>query len=280
MEPYPGYTFMPTSAGFKELLDAVRGPTGAATLVVTGAGVSLASGIPTFRGTDPGAVWANDIMEKGTRAFFQKKPHESWLWSLKRFERARGASPNEAHLALAEWERWQQRQGREFLLVTQNVDTLHEQAGSRALVKVHGSLDQARCTRQGCAHGPPRGTLPMAAVDFGPLHASPSPKSVPRCPLCRSKLRPHVLWFDELYTEHVTYQFEQVLQRARRSSLVVFVGTSFSVGITAWVTELGLKHGAQLFSVDPAGLQPSPRVQVVAERAELLLPQLVASLPR
>ncbi|HEX8439844.1 SIR2 family NAD-dependent protein deacylase [Archangium sp.] len=271
---------MQTAAGFQEFLDAVSGPVGETTLVITGAGVSLASGIPTFRGTDPGAVWANDVTEKGTHAFFKKEPHESWLWYLKRFERARGARPNEAHLALADWERWQQQQGREFLLVTQNVDTLHEQAGSRALVKVHGSLDQARCTRRGCAHGPPRGTLPMAAVDFGPLHADPSPESVPRCPLCRSKLRPHVLWFDELYTEHETYQFDLVRQRAKRSGLVVFIGTSFSVGITALATELGLKHGAQVFSIDPAGHQPAPRVQVVAERAEELLPRIVASLPR
>ncbi|PTL79740.1 Sir2 family NAD-dependent protein deacetylase [Vitiosangium sp. GDMCC 1.1324] len=269
---------MSESTGFEEFVAAVRGPVGEATLVVTGAGVSLASGLPTFRGTDPGAVWANDVVEKGTRAFFQREPHESWLWYLKRFELAHDARPNEAHLALADWERWQERQGRGFLLVTQNVDTLHEQAGSRALVKVHGSLDRARCTRRGCANGPPRGTLPMAEVDFGPLHADPSPETVPRCPLCRSKLRPHVLWFDEYYSEHEGYQIERVLEGARRSSLVVFIGTSFSVGVTERVTALALKRGAKVFSIDPAGTRPAPRIDVVAERAEVLLPRVVGSL--
>ncbi|MFP2904831.1 SIR2 family NAD-dependent protein deacylase [Pyxidicoccus sp. 3LFB2] len=269
---------MSTATNFEEFLAAVQGPAGAATLVVTGAGVSLASGIPTFRGADPGAVWANDVTEKGTRAYFKSAPDESWRWYLQRFERARGAKPNPAHLALSGWEQWQQRHGREFLLVTQNVDTLHEQAGSRALVKVHGSLDQARCTRWKCKHGAPWGTLPMAEVDFGPLHADPSPASVPRCPVCRSKLRPHVLWFDELYSEHESYQFEHVLLTAERARLVVFIGTSFSVGVTDHVTGLGLKHGAQVFSIDPSGVSPVPGVRVVAERAEVLLPRVVAAL--
>ncbi|WP_163993539.1 SIR2 family NAD-dependent protein deacylase [Pyxidicoccus caerfyrddinensis] len=263
---------------FKEFLAAVRGPAGEATLVVTGAGVSLASGIPTFRGSDPGAVWANDVTEKGTRAYFKLSPHASWLWYLKRFELARGAKPNAAHQALVAWEAWQQRQGRDFLLVTQNVDTLHEQAGSRALVKVHGSLDQARCTQLCCKHGPPSGTFPMAEVDFGPLHADPSPKTVPRCPECRSKLRPHVLWFDEFYTEHESYQFDHVLLSAKRARLVVFIGTSFSVGVTERVSELGLKNGAQVISIDPSGVSPHPRIHVVAERAEVLLPRVVEAL--
>jgi len=266
------------TADFEALLAAMRGAPGETTLVVTGAGVSLASGIPTFRGADPGAVWANDVLEKGTRAYFQQEPDASWLWYLKRFERARGAKPNAAHRALVDWEQWQQRQERGFLLVTQNVDTLHEQAGSRALVKVHGSLDQARCTRWTCKHGPPRGTFPMAEVDFGPLYADPGPETVPHCPLCWSKLRPHVLWFDEMYTEHEAYQFEHVKLTAKRARLVVFIGTSFSVGITALVTETGLKNGARLFSIDPSGANAVPGIRVVAERAEEALPRLVAAL--
>jgi NAD-dependent SIR2 family protein deacetylase len=263
---------------FDAFLAAVRGPAGEATLVVTGAGVSLASGIPTFRGADPGAVWANDVTEKGTRAYFKQVPHESWRWYLQRFELARGAKPNDAHRALVQWEAWQQRQGREFLLVTQNVDTLHEQAGSRALVKVHGSLDQARCTRWHCKHGPPWGTFPMAEVDFGPLHANPDPDTVPRCPECTSKLRPHVLWFDELYTEHESYQFEHVLLSAKRARLIVFIGTSFSVGITDRITALGLRSGAQVISIDPSGMSPNSRIQVIADRAEVLLPRVMDAL--
>lgn len=269
---------MTATAGFEELLAAARGPEGKTTLVVTGAGVSLASGIPTFRGSDPGAVWANDVMEKGTRAFFKKAPHESWLWYLARFERARDAKPNPAHRALAEWEQWQKRQGRDFLLVTQNVDTLHEQAGSHALVKVHGSADQVRCTRHSCKRGPPWGTIPLAEVDLAPLRADPGPETVPRCPECTSKLRPHVLWFDEMYTEHESYQFDHVLLQAKRARLVVFIGTSFSVGITDLISEKGQRNGARLFSIDPSGTPPAAGIRVVAERAEELLPRLVAAL--
>ncbi|MCY1076302.1 SIR2 family NAD-dependent protein deacylase [Archangium lansingense] len=264
--------------GFEALLAVASDTATEATLVVTGAGVSLASGIPTFRGTDPGAVWANEVMSKGTYSFFKQAPHESWRMYLQRFEVARGAKPNAAHFALEEWERLLERQGRTFLLVTQNVDSLHEQAGSRALVKVHGSLDQARCIQRGCVYGPPRGTLPLAEVDFGPFHASPSPETVPRCPRCRCRLRPHILWFDELYTEHESYDIERVLQRASRSQLVVFVGTSFSVGVTARVSTLALKRGARVFSIDPSGLRPARGIEVVAERAEVLLPRLVSAL--
>jgi hypothetical protein len=75
-------------------------------LVVTGAGISLASGIPTFRGTDPGAVWKTDILEMATDHFFQREPVESWRWYGSRFDRVVQALPNPAHHALAELERW------------------------------------------------------------------------------------------------------------------------------------------------------------------------------
>jgi NAD-dependent SIR2 family protein deacetylase len=264
--------------GFERLLAVAGDPATQTTLVVTGAGISLASGIPTFRGTDPGAVWANEVTEKGTYSFFERAPHESWQMYLKRFEVARAAKPNAGHLALREWEQWLEHQGREFLLVTQNVDSLHEQAGSRALVKVHGSLNQARCIREDCAHGPPRGTLPLAEVDFGPFHASPSPETVPLCPVCGSKLRPHVLWFDEYYSEHASYEINRVYECAYRSQLVVFVGTSFSVGVTARVTQFALRGNARLFSIDPSGARPERDIDVVAERAEVLLPRLVSAL--
>src|SRR4051794_24017544 len=90
------------------------------TLVVTGAGVSLASGIPTFRGTDVGAIWKKDVTELGTRAYFEEDPAGSWSWYLARFDAAVGAVPNPAHQALVALERWQRGRGGRFLLVTQN----------------------------------------------------------------------------------------------------------------------------------------------------------------
>jgi NAD-dependent deacetylase len=102
--------------------------------VVTGAGVSAASGLPLFRGTDPDAIWNRDITEVGTVAYLQRHPVEWWQWFLERFSGIADARPNPAHEALAALERWQVGRSGDVLLVTQNVDTLHEQAGSRRLV--------------------------------------------------------------------------------------------------------------------------------------------------
>ena len=118
----------------------------------------------------------------------------------------------------------------------------------------------------------------MGEVDFTALHADPGPETVPRCPECRSKLRPHVLWFDELYSEHESYQIDRVLSQARKSRLVVFIGTSFSVGVTDLITDIALQRRAQVFSIDPGGTSPWPSIRVITERAEVLLPRLIASL--
>ena len=146
-----------------ELVDDVAAQAGLL-LVVTGAGVSLASGIPTFRGSDPDAVWATDVTELGTNRYFQDDPAGSWAWYLARFGRLADVAPNAAHHALAALERWQRGRGGEFLLVTQNVDRLHAAAGSEALVEVHGRVDRVRCSRQTCALGAPRGSIARADV--------------------------------------------------------------------------------------------------------------------
>src|SRR4051812_32998470 len=105
------------------LVEALRAERGIL-LVLTGAGVSLASGIPTFRGSDPNAIWKRDVAEMGTQRYFQRDPVGSWTWYAKRFEGALGARPNPAHLALAALERWQVGRGGDYLLVAQNIDTL------------------------------------------------------------------------------------------------------------------------------------------------------------
>lgn len=244
-------------------------------LVVTGAGISLASGIPTFRGSDPGAVWAADVTALGTRAYFEEEPAASWAWYLKRFGALAGKEPNAAHLALAALERISERAGREVLLVTQNVDTLHEQAGSRALVKVHGSADRVRCSRVGCVHGAPRGSLPRADFDVSALIADPVDDNVPRCPACGSYLRQHVLWFDEYYTEHEDYQYARVERAQRRAAAVLFVGTSFAVGVTDNVLSASAGR-VPVWSIDPAGEAPHRAVRVIAGKAEEVLPEAVA----
>jgi NAD-dependent deacetylase len=259
------------------LVDAIaeeRGPL----LVLTGAGISLASGIPTFRGSDEGAVWSRDVTELGTYRYFRSDPVGSWQWYRRRFLTALQAKPNAAHFALAELERWHVDRGGSFLLVTQNIDTLHEQAGSAALVKVHGSADRARCSNGRCPLSS-TATTAMADLDFESFEREPRLEAIPRCPECRGLMRPHVLWFDEHYTSHIDYRWESVMDACDRMRLVLAVGTSFSVGVTDFVRMEANRRGAQMFIVDPgAPAVHDPDVVHVREKAEELLPLVVETL--
>lgn len=265
--------------GEVELSELVAAVDGAAKLlVVTGAGISLASGIPTFRGSAPDAVWSSSVLEMGTNRFFERNPAESWRWYVDRFAIVEGKLPNPAHHALAELERYQLERGGDFLLVTQNVDGLHSAAGSEAVVEVHGSHARVRCTRYGCELGAPGGSLPRADVDLAPFRADPRDKTVPTCPACKAMLRQHVLWFDEMYTDHRDYEIDRVLRASRRADLTLFVGTSFSVGLTELVLETATGLRRAVFTLDPSGQQPRRSVKVLRARAEVCLPELVAQL--
>jgi len=268
------------SATAAPLLDALRNLGAGGLLVVTGAGVSAASGIPTFRGSDPGAIWKHDVTELGTRRYFEADPVGSWRWYMQRFDGVADARPNPAHAAIADLERWQAARGAPFLLVTQNVDTLHEQAGSARMVKVHGSADRVRCSRDGCALGAPRGSLPRASLDLAAFRGEPALASLPRCPDCGALLRQHVLWFDESYDEHDDYQIHRVVDAAEEAELVLFAGTSFSVGITDLLLNAAWHNGAAAFAVDPAPPpRPTPGVRFLQARAEELLPAILLALP-
>lgn len=247
-------------------------------LVVTGAGVSAASGLPLFRGTDPDAIWNRDVTEIGTVRYFERDPVGWWRWFLRSFEGLLEASPNPAHHALAALERWQTGRGGDFLLVTQNVDTLHEQAGSRRLVKVHGSADRVRCSRAGCALGAPSGSLPADAADFAAFLREPGRESLPRCPRCGALLRAHALLFDEYYDEHFDYGFDRVREALDRMALALFVGTSFSVGVTDMVLRTALGWRLPVISIDPAAPPPVPGVQAVRAAAEAVLPEVCREL--
>lgn len=268
------------SEAVRALVQTLSATAGSSLTVVTGAGVSRASGIPTFRGSEPEAVWRRDDIELATFAYFQRDPVGQWLWYLKRFDAVDGARPNPAHHALAALERWQLGRGGRFLLVTQNIDTLHEQAGSRELVKVHGSSDRLRCAQDGCMRGAPRGSLPRAEIDLDAFRRRPALARLPRCPDCGELLRAHVLFFDEYYQGHEDYEFDRVAAAAEKADCLLFVGTSFSVGVTDLFLRSALLRGVPALSIDPGGA-PSPagnRLIRLAEPAEEILPQACAEL--
>lgn len=267
-------------AALQELVSAVDRTTPAQILVVTGAGISLASGIPTFRGTDPDAIWKKDVTELGTHRFFKSDPAGSWEWYLSRFDKVAGAKPNPGHFAIAALERWQLARGGRFLLVTQNIDTLHEQAGSKEMVKVHGTSDRYRCDRKGCKNGAPSGSIPASEVDLSAFRHDPHDrKLVPRCRECGGYLRMHILWFDEYYTGHDDYQFERVRRAAEHGAqLVIFVGTSFSVGVTALVLDGARDRGVPIYNIDPTPRIAEPGITHVVAPSETALVELCGAL--
>ncbi len=261
----------------EQLVAALRAAAGKNLVVITGAGISLASGLPTFRGSDPDAIWTRDVTEIGTIAFFRREPVVWWRWFDLRFGGIGEAAPNAAHEALVRLERAHLATDGRYLLVTQNVDTLHEQAGSRHLVKIHGTADRVRCSREGCRFGAPAGSLPLSAADFGRFRAEPSLETIPRCPQCGELIRAHALLFDELYSEHADYGYERARRSFGEADLILFVGTSFSVGITELALWTGRARGTRMLSIDPIA-DPPPGVVAIRDRAEIVLPRVVDAL--
>ena len=222
-------------------------------LVLTGAGVSKESGIATFR--DAGGVWEGiDPMQVATPRAFAADPHFVWRFYDARRAQAAGAQPNAAHRAIAAIE----ATGRPFLLATQNVDGLHERAGSSNLVRLHGSLWQLRCTACGIEHEDLRPTL------------APLP---PRCAACGGMLRPGVVWFEEPLP---MVEFGRAERAARSAELVLLVGTSSLVYPAASLQSVAVAAGAYVVEINP---EPTPFSDEASERlagaAGVVLPALL-----
>ena len=182
-------------------------------------------------------------------------------------------------MLLSPWNSGRRDGGRDFLLVTQNIDTLHERAGSARLVKVHGSADRCRCADPACRLGAIE-SIPLHAVDFAEFDRAPRLAAIPSCPACGSLVRPHVLWFDELYVSHADYQWHVVHAAAPRIQLLICIGTSLAVGVTSFLQSAAAGAAAPVFLVDP-GERPRdahPSMVHVRARAEELLPQLCSAL--
>ncbi len=229
---------------------------------ITGAGISVASGIEPFRGT-PGAVWENTVLEMGTYKMFLRDPVAQWSWYLARFKG--DYTPNAAHYALAKIP---------CDVITQNVDNLHYEAGTPSLVEVHGSSRKVRCSLDQCTFGAPTNTLAYYSEMFDAFRANPQVDTLPRCVLCGSLLRPHVLWFDEYYQQHNDYQYDRALDQICDADLLVFVGTSFSVGFTNKAIDLAQAMHVPMWSIDPHSDSTYGGITWVQGKAEEILPLL------
>lgn len=217
--------------------------------VLTGAGISAESGIPTFRG--PEGYWTVGAkeyhpQEMATYAMFTKHPDEVWQWYLYRLSVCRNAEPNQAHIALVEMEKVFQDK---FTLITQNVDNLHIRAGSNPerTFQIHGNVFFMRCLNE-CQQRlitlplelfPRKKDQPLSQEDKNLLH----------CPDCGAGTRPHVLWFDESYDEHY-FKFESAMAVAEKTDVLIIAGTSGATTLPNHVANIVYQNNGTIIDIN------------------------------
>lgn len=226
--------------------------------VLTGAGVSAESGIPTFRDAQTG-LWAKfDPAQLASPEGFRANPPLVWRWYASRRARVSEVEPNAGHRALAgAAARFEQ-----FTLITQNVDGLHERAGSRDVIELHGNILRSKCFAE-------------CGVVFGTPELLPQGEP-PHCPRCKSFLRPDVVWFGEMLDPVV---LERAELAATQCNVMLVVGTSALVYPAAGLPMAARRHGAQVVIVNPEETELDPIAEVcIRARAGDALPRLFATI--
>jgi NAD-dependent deacetylase len=214
----------------KELIQKLRRAQRVAAL--TGAGVSAESGVPTFRDAQTG-MWAKfNPEELATPRAFMKNPKLVWEWYAWRRQLVTGAKPNPAHLALAAME----RRFAKFTLITQNVDGLHQQAGSKRVIELHGNISRTKCFSEN--------TIVTEWKDTGDVP--------PKCPRCGGLLRPDVVWFEEALPEA---EIDAATAASRACEVFLCIGTSALVYPAAELPRIALRSGATVVEINPV---PTP----------------------
>lgn len=223
--------------------------------VLTGAGVSAASGVPTFRGAD--GLWKNFRPEAlATAEAFGRDPSLVWEWYAWRRFRIAACDPNDAHRVLADWS----QRFPNFNLITQNVDGLHERAGTANTIRLHGSIWEVSCW-QGCQKSPRRWRDDSTSFKEMP----------PRCPYCGGLIRPGVVWFGETLETNVISQ----AWNAARCDVFMTVGTSSLVYPAAGFVEQARKNGAFMVEINPEATPATSTVDLpLRGGAETILPEL------
>jgi len=224
--------------------------------VLTGAGVSAESGVPTFRDAQTG-LWAKYRPEElATPRAFRRNPRLVWEWYKWRRKLVADAKPNPAHLALVEMESFFPQ----FHLITQNVDGLHQRAGSRRVIELHGNITRTKCFEEG--------TIVSRWNETGDVP--------PKCPNCGGLLRPDVVWFEEAMP--VT-EMELAARASTTCDIFLSIGTSTVVYPAAALPSQALRSGATVVEINP---QPTPFTAqahfALAGAAGVVLPELVKAL--
>jgi NAD-dependent deacetylase len=223
--------------------------------VLTGAGISAESGVPTFRDAQTG-LWAKYKPEElATPEAFVHNPRLVWEWYAWRREMVASVKPNPGHLALAVMETLVPK----FTLITQNVDGLHQRAGTRRVLELHGAITRTKCFQEG------------TVVESWPATDSVPPK----CPNCRGYLRPDVVWFGESLPEGV---YEKAARASSHCEVFFSIGTSSVVYPAAALPHEARASGAVVVEVNPQATELTPLAKYsFRARAGEFLPTLVAA---
>lgn len=228
--------------------------------VLTGAGVSAESGIPTFRDAQTG-LWAQYRAEDlATPEAFRRNPRMVWDWYAMRREGVLRAAPNAGHLALVALERIITERGGTFALITQNVDGLHAAAGSRSVIELHGNIRRVKCFSCG-----------RIAQRWEPTDDPP-----PRCAACGGLLRPDVVWFGERLPADA---LDAAWAAAEGCDVFLSIGTSGLVEPAASLPRAALRRGATVLTInlDVETRAAQPQFDVF-EKAGEVLPALVGAM--
>ena len=221
-------------------------------VVLTGAGVSTESGIPDFRSSD--GVWAEfDPAEYATIDAFRRDPEKVWRFYGRRFAMLLDAEPNPAHVALAELE----RRGLVAAVITQNIDLLHERAGSRNVVEVHGSIRTSTCP------------FCRTTYDLDKVLGLLRERDAPRCPECATVLKPDVVFFGELLPAAA---IDRAFELAREARLLLVVGSALEVHPVAGLPLETLLAGGALAIVNrgPTALDDRAVLRVEGAAGDVL----------
>ncbi|MBI3622219.1 MAG: NAD-dependent deacylase [Nitrospirae bacterium] len=226
--------------------------------VLTGAGMSADSGVPTFRGAT--GLWRTHRAEElATPEAFSRDPRLVWEWYDWRRGLIAAARPNAGHDALAVLERFVEQRGGRFTLITQNVDGLHTEAGSRRPLELHGNIWMMRCTACHAVSTDRRVPLPLAP-------------ELPACARCGGLLRPHIVWFGESLDPTI---IQSAVDAATACDLLLVIGTSGVVQPAASLASMAREAGAWVVEVNPER-SAGPAVHCwLAGRAADIVPRLL-----
>lgn len=209
-------------------------------VILTGAGISAESGIPTFRG--PEGFWTVGSknyhpMELATYQAFNQMPETVWDWYHHRRKICAAANPNAGHYAVLSLQNIFLKCKKSFHLVTQNVDGLHLRAGSNSklVYQIHGNINYMRCFEE-CSNQ--TYIIPQDTI------------GIPSCPLCGHKARPHVLWFDESYNEQF-YKYNSAMNLVRECDLLIIIGTTLQTNLPYKMVVMAEQRNIPIIFIDP-----------------------------